>query len=86
MSPAVPEISLKALRAEILRRQIVPPEPAAQVGHPSNLATAPLPSITLLVQKRRVGVDMSAQRTFMQTLKCLGMREKVVGHVFSFGN
>jgi hypothetical protein len=84
MSLAIPEISLKALGAEIINRQIVPPEPAAQVGHPSNLATASLPSITLLAQKCRVGVDVGAQRTFMQTLKCLGVREKLVDHVFSF--
>jgi hypothetical protein len=75
---------LKALGAEIINRQIVPPEPVAQVGHQSNLAPASLPSITLVVQWRRVGVDVGAQRTSMQTLKCLGVREKLVGHVFSF--
>jgi len=68
----------------MVHRQIVPPEPAAQVGHQSNLATASLPSITLLVHMRRVGVVVGAQRTFMQTLKCLGVREKLVGHIFSF--
>ena len=84
MSPPILEVGLKALGTEVISRQVVSPEPAAQVGHQSNLTAGALPTITLFVQKCRVGIDVGAQRTFVQSLKCFGVCQKLVGHVFSF--